>query len=155
MSRPNFVYVTYIASTPDKVFKALTDTEATARFWFGNAVSSDWKVGSPVTFRRNGELVVSGKVLEFDPPRRLSYTFHSQHDGLFTEQPSRVVLEIEQQKDQVKLTMTHDDFAADSKVFDKISNGWPLVLSSLKSYLEMNRVVLHAPWYDKEPAAAS
>ena len=155
MSRPNFVYVTYIASTPDKVFKALTDTEATARFWFGNAVSSDWKVGSPVTFRRNGELVVSGKVLEFDPPSRLSYTFHSQHDGLFTEQPSRVVLEIEQQKDQVKLTMTHDDFAADSKVFDKISNGWPLVLSSLKSYLEMNRVVLHAPWYDKEPAAAS
>jgi uncharacterized protein YndB with AHSA1/START domain len=52
MSKPNFVYVTYIASTPDKVFKALTDTEATARFWFGNAVSSDWKVGSPVTFRR-------------------------------------------------------------------------------------------------------
>jgi uncharacterized protein YndB with AHSA1/START domain len=155
MNKPNFVYVTYIASTPDKVFKALTDTEATARFWFGNAVTSDWKVGSPVTFRRNGELVVSGKVLEFDAPRRLSYTFHSQHDGLFTEQPSRVVLEIEQQKDQVKLTMTHDDFAADSKVFDKISNGWPLVLSSLKSYLEMNRVVLHAPWYDKEPVAAS
>jgi uncharacterized protein YndB with AHSA1/START domain len=154
MSKPNFVYVTYIASTPDKVFKALTDTEATARFWFGNAVTSDWKVGSPVTFRRNGELIVSGKVLEFDPPRRLSYTFHSQHDGLFTEQPSRVVLEIEQQKDQVKLTMIHDDFPAGSKVFEKISNGWPLVLSSLKSYLEAGRV-LYAPWYDKEPAAAS
>jgi uncharacterized protein YndB with AHSA1/START domain len=155
MSKPNFVYVTYIASTPDKVFKSLTDTEATAQFWFGNAVTSDWKVGSPITFRRNGELIVSGKVLEFDPPRRLSYTFLSHKDGLFTEQPSRVVLEIEQQKDQVKLTVTHDDFSADSKVFDKISNGWPLVLSSLKSYLEMNRVVLHAPWYDKEPAAAS
>jgi uncharacterized protein YndB with AHSA1/START domain len=154
MNKPNFVYVTYIASTPDKVFKALTDTEATARFWFGNAVTSDWKVGSPVTFRRNGELIVSGKVLEFDPPNRLSYTFHSQHDGLFTEQPSRVVLEIERQKDQVKLTMTHDDFPAGSKVFEKISNGWPLVLSSLKSYLEADRV-LYAPWYDKEPAAAS
>jgi uncharacterized protein YndB with AHSA1/START domain len=154
MSKPNFVYVTYIASTPDKVFKALTDTEATARFWFGNAVTSDWKVGSPVTFRRNGELIVSGKVLEFDPPHRLSYTFHSQHDGLYTEQPSRVVLEIEQQKDQVKLTMIHDDFPIGSKVFEKISNGWPLVLSSLKSYLEANRV-LRAPWYDKEPAAAS
>jgi uncharacterized protein YndB with AHSA1/START domain len=154
MSKPNFVYVTYIASTPDKVFKALTDTEATARFWFGNAVTSDWKVGSPITFRRNGELIVSGKVLEFDPPRRLSYTFHSQHDGLFTEEPSRVVLEIEQQKDQVKLTMTHDDFPIGSKVFEKISNGWPLVLSSLKSYLEADRV-LYAPWYDKEPAVAS
>jgi len=154
MSKPNFVYVTYIASTSDKVFKALTDTEATARFWFGNAVTSDWKVGSSVTFHRNGQLIVSGKVLEYDPPRRLSYTFHSQHDGLYTEQPSRVVLEIEQQKDQVKLTMTHDDFPPDSKVFPRISEGWPLVLSSLKSYLEANRV-LYAPWYDEEAAAAS
>ena len=154
MSKPNFVYVTYIASTPDKVFKALTDTEATARFWFGNAVTSDWKVGSPVTFHRNGQLIVSGKVLEYDPPHRLSYTFHSQHDGLYTEEPSRVVLEIEQQKDQVKLTMTHDDFPPGSKVFDKIANGWPLVLSSLKSYLEANRV-LYAPWYEEERAAAS
>jgi uncharacterized protein YndB with AHSA1/START domain len=153
MSKPSFVYVTYIASTPEKVFRALTDTDATARFWFGNAIASDWKVGSPVTFRRNGELVVSGKVLEFDPPRRLSYTFLSQKDGLHTEQPSRVLIEIEQQKGQVKLTMTHDDFPAGSKAFDKISNGWPLVLSSLKSYLEADRV-LSAPWYDKETAAA-
>jgi uncharacterized protein YndB with AHSA1/START domain len=133
----------------------LTDAETTARFWFGTALTSDWKIGSPVTFRRNGELIVSGKVLEFDPPRRLSYTFHSQKEGLHTEQPSRVVLDIEQQKDQVKLTVTHDDFPADSKVFNRISEGWPLVLSSLKSYLETNRVVLHAPWYDKESAAAS
>jgi uncharacterized protein YndB with AHSA1/START domain len=153
MGKPNFVYVTYIASTPEKVFKALTDTDATARFWFGNAVASDWKVGSPVTFRRNGELVISGKVLEFDPPRRLSYTFLSQKDGLHTEQPSRVLIEIEHQKGQVKLTMTHDDFPAGSKTFDKISNGWPLVLSSLKSYLEADRV-LSAPWCDKETAAA-
>ncbi len=147
MNKPNFVYVIYIASTPDKVFKALTDTDATAQFWFGNAVTSDWKVGSPVAFHRNGQLIVSGKVLECDPPRRLSYTFHSQHDGLYTEQPSRVVLEIEQQKEQVKLTMIHDDFAPDSKVFGKISVGWPLVLSSLKSYLEAGRV-LRAPWYE-------
>ena len=52
MSKPVFVYVTYIASTPEKVFKALTDTDATAKFWFGNAVTSDWKVGSPVKFHR-------------------------------------------------------------------------------------------------------
>ncbi|MGA8969607.1 MAG: SRPBCC domain-containing protein, partial [Pseudolabrys sp.] len=74
MSKPVFVYVTYIASTPEKVFKALTDTDATAKFWFGNAVTSDWKVGSPVTFYREGKLIVSGKVLEHDAPRRLSYT---------------------------------------------------------------------------------
>ena len=154
MNKPNFVYVTYIASTPDKVFKALTDTDATARFWFGNAVTSDWKVGSPVGFHRNGQLTLSGKVLECDPPRRLSYTFLPQLDGLNAEQPSRVVFEIEQQKDQVKLTVTHDDFPPNSKVFDRISNGWPLVLSSLKSYLEAN-LVLRAPWYDNETAVAS
>ena len=153
MSKPNFVYVIYIASTPDKVFKALTDTEATAQFWFGNAVASDWKVGSPVTFQREGKLIVKGEVLEYDPPWRLSYTFHSQHDGLHTERPSRVLIEIEKQKDQVKLTVTHDDFELDSKVFDAIGKGWPLVLSSLKSYLEANRV-LYAPWYDKEAAAS-
>ena len=155
MSKPVFVYTIYIASTPEKVFKALTDTDATAKFWFGNAVTSDWKVGAPVEFRREGKLIVKGNVLEYDPPRRLAYTFHSQHDGLDSETPTRVVLDLEKQKDQVKLTVTHDEFAPDSKLFDRISNGWPLVLSSLKSYLEMNRVVLHAPWYDKEPAAAS
>ena len=154
-NKPIFVYVSYIASTPDKVFKALTDTEATGKFWFGNAATSDWKVGSPLTFHREGKLIIKGEVLEYDPPRRLSYTFKPMHDELYSgEQPSRVVFELEQQRDQVKLTVTHDDFAPDSKVFASISNGWPLVLSSLKSYLETNRV-LRAPWYDKQEAAAS
>ena len=94
-------------------------------------------------------------MLEYDPPRRLSYTFLPQHDQFFSEtHATRVVLELEQQKDQVKLTVTHDDFAPNSKVFDSISRGWPLVLSSLKSYLESNRV-LWAPWYEKQDAAAS
>src|SRR5450631_1813840 len=155
MSKPVFVYVTCIASTPEKVFKTLTDTDATAKFWFGNAVTSDWKVGSPVKFHREGKLSLSGQVLENDPPRRLSYTFTPQHEPHNGTETSRVVLDLEQQKDQVKLTVTHDDFAEGSKVFDSISNGWPLVLSSLKSYLEVNRVVLHAPWYEKEGAAAS
>ena len=156
MSKPVFVYVTYIASTPDNVFKALTSAEATGKFWFGNAVTSDWKVGSPIEFRREGKLIVQGKVLENDPPRRLSYTFHSMHEPFNgSEKPSRVVFELEQQRDQVKLTVTHDEFAEGSKVFESISKGWPLVLSSLKSYLELNRAVLHAPWYEKQDAAAS
>ena len=154
-NNPIFVYVSHIASTPDKVFQALPDTEATAKFWFGNAVTSNWKVGSPVTFHREGKLIIQGEVLEYDPPRRLSHSFKPMHDEKFSaEQPSRVVYEIEQQRDQVKLTVTHDDFAPDTKVFANISNGWPLVLSSLKSYLETNRV-LRAPWYDKQEAAAS
>ena len=155
MSKPVFVYTIYIASTPDKVFKALTDTDATAKFWFGNAVTSEWKAGAPVEFHREGKLILKGKVLDYDPPRPLSYTFLPQHDQFFSEtHASRVVLDIEQQKDQVKLTVTHDDFEEGSKVFESISNGWPLVLSSLKSYLEANRV-LHAPWYEKQGVAAS
>jgi uncharacterized protein YndB with AHSA1/START domain len=118
------------------VFKALTSAETTAKFWFGNAATSNWKVGSPIEFRREGKLIVQGKILENDPPQRLSYTFHSMHEPFNgSEKPSRVVFELEQQRDQVKLTVTHDHFAEDSKVFPAISNGWPLVLSSLKSIL--------------------
>ncbi len=72
-SKPAFVYTIYIASTPENV-QALTDTNLTAKFWFGNAVTCDWKVGAPLEFRREGKLIVQGKVLEYDPPRRLSYT---------------------------------------------------------------------------------
>jgi hypothetical protein len=78
---------------------------------------------------------------------------HEPHNG--KEPPSRVVFDLEQQKDQVKLVVTHDDFLEGSKVFESISNGWPLVLSNLKSYLELNRPALHAPWYEKKDAAAS
>lgn len=150
MTKPEFVYTIYIASTPEKVFAALTDKASTAKFWFGNEVQTDWKVGSPLTFEREGNLVVEGKVLECDPPRRLAYTFrsmHEPHNG--KERASRVTMELEPQRDQVKLTVIHDDFDADSKVFESIRNGWPLVLSSLKSLLEANRV-LRAPWYEKD-----
>jgi uncharacterized protein YndB with AHSA1/START domain len=155
MNKPVFVYTIYIASTPEKVFKALTDTDATAKFWFGNAATSDWMIGSPIEFHREGKLILQGKILENDPPRRLSYTFQSMHEPYNgAEPPSRVVMDLEKQKDQVKLVVTHDHFQEDSKVFAGISQGWPLVLSSLKSYLEANRV-LHAPWYEqKQPAGA-
>ncbi len=156
MSKPVFVYVTYIASTPDKVFKALTSGEATEKFWFGHAANSTWKAGAPIEFHREGKLTLQGKILENDPPRRLSYTFcpmHEPHNG--KEKPSRVVFDLEQQKGQVKLTVTHDDFAPDSTVFPGICNGWPLVLSNLKSLLETGATPLYAPWYEKEEAAAS
>jgi uncharacterized protein YndB with AHSA1/START domain len=154
MSKPQFVYVIYIASTPEKVFDALTSAKATERYWFGNALTSDWKVGSTMAMTRDGETMVKGQILENIPPRRLSYTFQAQHNGLDKEKPSRVVIDIEKQNDQVKLTVTHDDFEPGGKTIERISQGWPLVLSSLKSYLEANRV-LWAPWYEKQDAAAS
>jgi uncharacterized protein YndB with AHSA1/START domain len=153
MSKPKFVYVTYIASTPEKVFSALTSAEMSKQYWSGNYVESDWKVGSPFTLRlpRHEKEDITGEVLEFDPPRRLAYTFHPHHEGAEGEGASRVVFEIEAHQDQVKLTVIHDGFEAGSKVFEAISQGWPHVLSSLKSYLESGKGMM-APWYRDDAA---
>jgi uncharacterized protein YndB with AHSA1/START domain len=151
MSKPKFVYTIYIASTPEKVFEALTDTEASRQYWHGNFVESDWKVGSPFALRlvRHEKDDVTGEILEYDPPRRLSYSFRA-HGNLDGGKASRVTFELERQRDQVRLTMIHDQFEPDSEVLPKISLGWPLILSSLKSYVECGKV-LYAPWYEDQP----
>ena len=150
MSKPEFVYVIYIASTPEKIFKALTDANMSEQYWVGNRVVSDWTIGAPFALKLKREAKdVTGKVLEYDPPRRLAYSFRAAHDGMEAEPPSRVTFELEPQKDQVKLTIVHDTFEPGSKALESVSRGWPLVLSSLKSYLETGKV-LHAPWYEAE-----
>jgi len=147
MSKPEFVYTIYIASTPEKVFEALTDTEMSERYWHGNSVVSDWTVGSPFTLRlARHDNDVTGKVLEYDPPRRLSYSFLA-HDGSDGGKASRVAVELERQRDQVRLTMIHDGFEPNSPVLEKVGVGWPLILSSLKSYIECGKV-MYAPWYE-------
>jgi uncharacterized protein YndB with AHSA1/START domain len=152
--KPKFVYVVYIASTPEKVFAALTDAKMSEQYWSGNRVVSDWKVGSPFTLKlkRREKNDIVGKVLEFDPPRRLAYTFHPHHDGLEKEGPSRVTFDIEPHEDQVKLTITHDEFPVGSEVFEHISRGWPQVMSSLKSFLESGKGMV-APWYREAETA--
>jgi uncharacterized protein YndB with AHSA1/START domain len=147
MSKPEFVYTTYIASTPEKVFAALTDAQMSERYWHGNSVVSDWNVGSPFTLRlARHDSDITGKVLEYDPPCRLAYSFLA-HDGSDGGKASRVTFELERQRDQVRLTLVHDGFEPESPVIEKISMGWPLVLSSLKSYVECGKV-LYAPWYE-------
>lgn len=148
MSKPEFVYVSYIASTPEKVFEALTDAAMSERYWHGNSVVSDWQVGSDFTLRlARHDHDVTGKVLECDPPRRLAYSFLA-HDGSDGGKPSRVTFELERQQGQVRLTLVHDGFEPGSPVLEKVSMGWPLILSSLKSYIECGKV-LYAPWYDE------
>ena len=153
MSKQQFVYVIYIASTPEKVFEALTDAEASKLYWHGNSVDSNWKVGSAFALRlaRQEKQDITGEVLEYDPPRRLAYSFCA-HDGSDGGRPSRVTFELERQRDQVKLTMIHDQFEPGSDVLEKVSKGWPLILSSLKSYVECGKV-LYAPWYEERPLA--
>jgi uncharacterized protein YndB with AHSA1/START domain len=148
MSKPSFVYVIYIASTPEKVFEALTSGQMSEQYWDGSRVESDWKVGSPFALKlKRHDKHITGTVLEYDPPKRLAYTFQPHHDGMEDEGPSRVAFDLERQEDQVKLTIIHDGFEPDSKVFGAIGRGWPLVLSSLKSYLETGKV-LRPYWYD-------
>jgi uncharacterized protein YndB with AHSA1/START domain len=147
MSKPSFVYVIYIASTPDKVFAALTDADMTERYWHGTRLVSDWTVGAPIAMKLKHQTKnITGVVLEFDPPRRLAYSFEPHHSGMDGEAPSRVAFDLERQGDQVKLTIVHDGFEPGSKVFEAIGRGWPLILSSLKSYLEAGKV-LQPDWY--------
>jgi uncharacterized protein YndB with AHSA1/START domain len=137
MNKPALVYTTYIRSTPQKVWDAITEPEFTRQYWGGLANASDWKQGSTwqhVT--KENEAWVSGTVVECNPPKRLVLTW-ADPDDLADE--SRVTFEIETIKDSVRLVVTHDQFKAGSTMAGKVNEGWPRVLSSLKSFLETGK----------------
>ena len=139
----SFVYVTYILSTPEKVFEAITKPEIARRYW-GHENVSDWTAGSQWRHIRadaKREVQLVGKVIEIAPPRRLviSWANESQKDD--PTKASRVTFEIEPQGDMVRLTVSHDELGAGSGMEKGIRRGWPLVLSSLKSFLETGRVI--------------
>jgi uncharacterized protein YndB with AHSA1/START domain len=142
MDKPKFVYVTYINTTPEKLWLALTSGDFTEKYWFGSRIQSEWKVGSPFKIVNEGGNW-QGKVLHCDPPRLLSYTF--QMLGR-TEHFSRVVFQLEQHGPVVKLTLTHDELdEKDDKFYTGISLGWPAVLSNLKSLLEGGHPLVPRP----------
>jgi uncharacterized protein YndB with AHSA1/START domain len=146
MSKPEFVYVTYIETTPEKLWEALTNGEFTKRYWFNTEVKSDWKVGSPFALVMNGTTTDVGEILEADRPRRLAYTFkHQLDEELRKEPPTKVAFAIEPHGDLVKLTVTHEGFIEGSKLLDGISKGWPAILSGLKTLLETGKVFAIPP----------
>jgi uncharacterized protein YndB with AHSA1/START domain len=136
-----FVYVTYIRTTPEKLWDALTNPAFTRQYWFNIDVTSDWKVGSPMRYMQNGEAKVDGKVLVADRPKLLSYTFREAQGEASHEPPTKVTLELEPEAgtETVRLTVTHTDFVPNSKHRPSISGGWPAVLSNLKSLLETGK----------------
>jgi len=141
MDKPQFVYVTYIATSPEKVWRALVDPEVTATYW-QNVNLSDWQTGSKWEHRGCDEaksLRLVGKVLESSPPRRLVLTWAFPADEAREEKHTRVTFEIEPVGDVVRLTVTHDHLEPGSEMLQGITQGWPKVLSSLKSLLEMGR----------------
>jgi uncharacterized protein YndB with AHSA1/START domain len=139
MSKPEFVYVTYIETTPEKLWHALTDGDFTERYWFGVRLKSDWKVGSRFSMMRDGAENDTGEVIEYDPPRRLSYTFVNLSEKYRGERPARATFVLEPYGEVVKLTLTHQGFDEGSKMLPAISKGWPAILSNLKSMLETGR----------------
>lgn len=140
MSKPEFVYVTYIETTPEKLWQALTDGDFTERYWFGYRVTLDGGVGACFTLGKNGEVTDEGVVEEYEPPKRLAYSWHPIfNDEMSQEKPSRVSFDLEQRGAYMKLTVMHAGFPPDSKVLPSIASGWPMVLSSLKSFLESGK----------------
>jgi uncharacterized protein YndB with AHSA1/START domain len=134
----NFVYVTYIRSRPDKVFEAITKPDVARRYW-GHENLSDWKPGSKWEHvRANDERTVElvGKVIEVSPPTRLVISWANASQASDLEKHSRVTFDVEEFEDMVRLTVTHDELEADSGMEKGIKRGWPIVLSSLKSFLE-------------------
>jgi uncharacterized protein YndB with AHSA1/START domain len=148
MDRPKYVYVTYIRSTREKVFQALTDGAITREYWFGHRIESDWKVGGPLRFYNGADaLVHDDTVLAYDPPSTLSYGWKPLMKGFEEETESRVTFTLEQVGEHVKLTMVHDEMS--DKMRNAVSAGWPGVIASLKSLLETGQALdLKPPRHD-------
>ena len=139
VSNEKFVYVTYIATTPENVWKALLEGELTRQYWKHENVS-DWKPGSKWELvADDGRRTVRhvGKVLESVPNKRLVLTWGDVGDD--AAKHSRVAIDIETVGETVRLTVTHDELSPDMR--RRITNGWPRVLSGLKSFLETGRAL--------------
>ena len=134
-----FVYVTYIKTTPERVWSALTDPEIMPKYWFGVHQESDWKPGSDwKMILADGRVADAGKVIEIEPNKRLVLEWTNQfRPELKAEGASRCVLEIEPHAEGVvKLTVTHGIDVPQSKLVEAVSGGWPRIFANLKSMLE-------------------
>ena len=139
MSKPAMIHVTYIETTPEKLWEALTSGAFTQQYWFGRRIESDWTIGSPVRFFDSADdsLTDSGEVLVYDEPKTLAYTFKNATQ---TDAPGRVTFTIEPAgKNVVKLEVVHDEISEDS--VEGWRNGWAPIIANLKTYLETARTL--------------
>jgi uncharacterized protein YndB with AHSA1/START domain len=133
-----FVYVTYIRTTPEQLWEALTKPEFTRTYWFGVRHESDWAVGSSWRLMiPDGRIGDAGEIVEIDRPRRLVLSWRNEfRPELKAEGYSRATFELEQVDNSVKLTVIHEIDRRGSKFIEAVSGGWPHILASLKSLLE-------------------
>jgi uncharacterized protein YndB with AHSA1/START domain len=146
MDKSTFVYVTFIRTSPEKLWSALTTPEFMKKYWFQMSCECDFKTGSPwKLIFEDGRVADSGEIVESDPPRRLVIRWcHEWMPEMKAEGDSLCTMEIEAVEDgstpAVKLSITHEMGRPESKFIDAVSNGWPQILSNLKSLLETGEV---------------
>jgi uncharacterized protein YndB with AHSA1/START domain len=138
MKPEQFVYVTYIRTTPEKLWQALTAPEFTQRYWLQTKQESAWKPGASWRcVNPEGKTIISGEIIEIEPPRKLVFTWRNETKPEITaEGHSRVTYGLEKQGASVKLTVLHEMDKPGSKLLQSVSDGWPLILASLQSLLE-------------------
>ena len=150
MSKTKFVYVIYIATTPEKIWAAITEGKITRQYW-GYENVSDWKPGSPWSHQRADEsrtTLLVGKVVEYTAPQRLVITWAFPADAANPDKHTRVTFDIKPIGEMVRLTVTHDELEPGSDMEKGIREGWPRVLSSMKSFLETGKPL--DTWLGKE-----
>jgi uncharacterized protein YndB with AHSA1/START domain len=142
--RSTFVYVTFIRTTPEKLWEALTDSKFIRQYWFGSTVECGWKKGSPwKLIGSDGNLTDTGEILEIDPPRRMVIRWQNEwKPELKAEGPGRCTFELEPVGSAVKLSITHQIDRPESKLITAVSGGWPRVLSNLKSLVETGEIAI-------------
>ena len=135
---PAYVHSIYIMASPDLVWRALTESEYTLRYYYHSTVESRWSAGSPYLFKIDDNPAIEGTILESDPPRRLSMTFKALWDEDVRKDPeTRMAFEIEEsQPGLTKLTVIHEGFTAKTATYTQVTGGWPLIASGLKTLLE-------------------
>ena len=144
MAKSTHVYVTYIRTTAQKLWSALTEPEFMKQYWFGMHCGSGWTAGSPWKLvNSSGQVMDAGEIVEADPPRRLVIRWeHQNKPELKIEGPSLCTMELEPNGAAVKLAITHSIQRDPSRLIEAVSGGWPKVLSNLKSLLETGSIVL-------------
>lgn len=156
MTKPSFVYVTYIATTPEKVWRALIDTDVTREYWVDPTAESpahvnvsDWSPGSRWEHQRVDDartVDMVGRVVESTPPRRLVLSWARPKEEGDESKHSRVTFDIEAQGEKlIRLTVTHEDLEHDAQMLAGISGGWPKILSNLKTLLETGHALSRSP----------
>lgn len=153
MTRSTFVYVTYIRTTPEKLWSALTTPEFMKQYWFGMHCESQWTAGSPWKLvSGDGQVFDAGEIVEAESPRRLVIRWqHQNRPELKVEGDSFCTMELEAAAGAVKLSITHTIERQPSKLLEAVSGGWPKIISNLKSLLETGAIALQEAY----PAASA